>query len=211
MLTKTGQQSGYVGHPVDVWSSGVTLCALATALRWRGGGGRMIAVAGRALEPEPCAVRVCCARTYIYALHRYAMLAGCLPFEHANPSSLYKKIIAGQFHVPPFLSRRLAAPGGPPSCPKTPPCPEALLNVSRRVPNAHVFLGSGGSRPLSVPARVCGCAQGEGGAPIRPEHRSGGEAGHSTDPRPPLVRKRRRRARPGTCSGCAGVPLDVVR
>ena len=49
MLTRVGQQMGYVGHPVDLWSCGVTL---------------------------------------------YAMLCGCLPFEHANTSSLYKKIIA---------------------------------------------------------------------------------------------------------------------
>ena len=50
MLTRAGQQHGYVGHPVDIWSSGVTL---------------------------------------------FAMLCGYLPFEHANTSSLYKKIIAG--------------------------------------------------------------------------------------------------------------------
>ena len=51
---------GYVGHPVDLWSCGVTL---------------------------------------------YAMLCGCLPFEHANTSSLYKKIIAGNYSEPRHLSR----------------------------------------------------------------------------------------------------------
>ncbi|KAL1508326.1 hypothetical protein AB1Y20_004436 [Prymnesium parvum] len=60
MLTRTGQQYGYVGHPVDVWSAGVTL---------------------------------------------YAMLCGHLPFEHANTSCLYNKIIAGEYSSPPFLSR----------------------------------------------------------------------------------------------------------
>lgn len=28
MLTRSGQQHGYVGHPVDVWSAGVTLFAM---------------------------------------------------------------------------------------------------------------------------------------------------------------------------------------
>ena len=60
MLTRVGQQVGYVGHPVDLWSCGVTL---------------------------------------------YAMLCGCLPFEHANTSSLYKKIIAGNYSEPRHLSR----------------------------------------------------------------------------------------------------------
>ena len=60
MLTRVGQQMGYVGHPVDLWSCGVTL---------------------------------------------YAMLCGCLPFEHANTSSLYKKIIAGNYSEPRHLSR----------------------------------------------------------------------------------------------------------
>ena len=60
MLTRAGQASGYVGHPVDVWSTGVTL---------------------------------------------FAMICGFLPFEHANTSALYKKIIAGEYALPPFLSR----------------------------------------------------------------------------------------------------------
>jgi serine/threonine protein kinase len=60
MLTRAGQTSGYVGHPVDIWSTGVTL---------------------------------------------FAMVCGFLPFEHANTSSLYKKIIAGEYVSPPFLSR----------------------------------------------------------------------------------------------------------
>ena len=60
MLTRSGQHHGYVGHPVDIWSTGVTL---------------------------------------------FAMLCGYLPFEHANTASLYKKIIAGEFMMPPFLSR----------------------------------------------------------------------------------------------------------
>ena len=55
MLTRAGQASGYVGHPVDIWSTGVTL---------------------------------------------YAMICGFLPFEHANTSSLYKKIIAGEYVSP---------------------------------------------------------------------------------------------------------------
>ena len=50
-MLRVGQQMRYVGHPVDLWSCGVTL---------------------------------------------YAMLCGCL-FEHANTSSLYKKIIAGNY------------------------------------------------------------------------------------------------------------------
>ena len=50
MLTRAGQAAGYVGHPVDVWSIGVTL---------------------------------------------FAMICGFLPFEHANTSVLYKKIISG--------------------------------------------------------------------------------------------------------------------
>ena len=60
MLTRSGQANGYVGHPVDIWSMGVTL---------------------------------------------FAMICGFLPFEHANTSSLYKKIIAGEYAEPPFLSR----------------------------------------------------------------------------------------------------------
>ena len=60
MLTRQGQAHGYVGHPVDIWSSGVTL---------------------------------------------FAMICGFLPFEHANTSALYKKIIAGEYAAPPFLSR----------------------------------------------------------------------------------------------------------
>ena len=60
MLTREGQQHGYVGHPVDIWSTGVTL---------------------------------------------FAMICGFLPFEHANTSALYKKIIAGDYAAPPFLSR----------------------------------------------------------------------------------------------------------
>ena len=60
MLTRTGQQYGYVGHPVDVWSAGVTL---------------------------------------------FAMLCGYLPFEHSSTSALYKKIIAGEYLLPPFLGR----------------------------------------------------------------------------------------------------------
>ena len=60
MLTREGQAAGYVGHPVDIWSTGVTL---------------------------------------------FAMICGFLPFEHANTSALYKKIIAGEYAAPPFLSR----------------------------------------------------------------------------------------------------------
>lgn len=60
MLTRQGQASGYIGHPVDVWSTGVTL---------------------------------------------FAMVCGFLPFEHANTCALYKKIIAGEYVAPPFLSR----------------------------------------------------------------------------------------------------------
>ena len=60
MLTRQGQANGYVGHPVDIWSTGVTL---------------------------------------------FAMICGFLPFEHANTSALYKKIIAGEYVAPPFLSR----------------------------------------------------------------------------------------------------------
>lgn len=60
MLTREGQKHGYVGHPVDIWSTGVTL---------------------------------------------FAMICGFLPFEHANTSALYKKIIAGEYVTPPFLSR----------------------------------------------------------------------------------------------------------
>ena len=52
MLTRQGQANGYVGHPVDIWSMGVTL---------------------------------------------FAMICGFLPFEHANTSALYKKIIAGEY------------------------------------------------------------------------------------------------------------------
>ena len=59
MLTREGQKQGYVGHPVDVWSSGVTL---------------------------------------------FAMICGCLPFEHANTSALYQKIIQGEYALPPFVS-----------------------------------------------------------------------------------------------------------
>ena len=60
MLTREGQTHGYVGHPVDIWSSGITL---------------------------------------------FAMICGFLPFEHQNTSQLYKKIIAGDYTAPPFLSR----------------------------------------------------------------------------------------------------------
>lgn len=34
----------------------------------------------------------------------YAMLCGYLPFEDANTNKLYKKIIAGDFEIPKFLS-----------------------------------------------------------------------------------------------------------
>ena len=65
MLTRAGQAAGYVGHPVDVWSTGVTL---------------------------------------------FAMICGFLPFEHANTSALYKKIIAGQPALPRPSARPLQSP-----------------------------------------------------------------------------------------------------
>jgi 5'-AMP-activated protein kinase catalytic alpha subunit len=34
----------------------------------------------------------------------YAMVAGFLPFEDPKTSNLYKKIIAGEFKIPKFLS-----------------------------------------------------------------------------------------------------------
>lgn len=34
----------------------------------------------------------------------YAMLCGCLPFEDQNHNKLYKKIMAGDFELPRFLS-----------------------------------------------------------------------------------------------------------
>ena len=34
----------------------------------------------------------------------YAMICGYLPFEDPNTSALYKKIIAGDFHIPKFVS-----------------------------------------------------------------------------------------------------------
>ena len=34
----------------------------------------------------------------------YAMVCGYLPFEDPNTSALYKKIIAGDFHIPKFVS-----------------------------------------------------------------------------------------------------------
>ena len=60
MLTREGQKHGYIGHPVDIWSTGVTL---------------------------------------------FAMICGFLPFEHRDTGALYKKIIAGDYVTPPFLSR----------------------------------------------------------------------------------------------------------
>lgn len=34
----------------------------------------------------------------------YAMVCGYLPFEDPNTSALYKKIIAGEFKIPKFVS-----------------------------------------------------------------------------------------------------------
>ncbi len=34
----------------------------------------------------------------------YAMICGYLPFEDPNTSALYKKIIAGEFKIPKFVS-----------------------------------------------------------------------------------------------------------
>jgi 5'-AMP-activated protein kinase, catalytic alpha subunit len=36
----------------------------------------------------------------------YAMICGYLPFEDANTSILYKKIMSGEFKMPSFLSER---------------------------------------------------------------------------------------------------------
>lgn len=34
----------------------------------------------------------------------FALLAGCLPFEDANTSNLYKKILSADFEIPEFVS-----------------------------------------------------------------------------------------------------------
>ena len=39
----------------------------------------------------------------------YAMVCGCLPFEHSNTTLLYEKIIAGEFSLPAFLSTEVKA------------------------------------------------------------------------------------------------------
>ncbi len=34
----------------------------------------------------------------------FALICGYLPFEDANTSALYKKIMAGEYHIPKFVS-----------------------------------------------------------------------------------------------------------
>ena len=108
MLTQWGQQHGYVGHPVDVWSCGVTLFAMVRV--------------PVPLPPPPSPPRPFLPSMRIPEPHcspsfdrpdgdgdaancSADQVCGFLPFEHTSTSVLYKKIIAGTYVAPPHLSR----------------------------------------------------------------------------------------------------------
>ena len=126
MLTRAGQAAGYVGHPVDVWSTGVTL---------------------------------------------FAMICGFLPFEHANTSALYKKIIAGQPAPPPL---RTPSP--------IPPLSVCCTSVLTRV-----------SAPRGVRRAAVPLARGQGPAPQAPHDRADASYNPRAGVQPCMVPPRRGR------------------
>ena len=54
-------------------------------------------ISGRKYKPE-------CSDVWSTGVILFAMVCGYLPFEDTNTANLYKKIIAGDFHLPKFLS-----------------------------------------------------------------------------------------------------------